>query len=426
MTDGSVDSALSNSDPAVSAIIQQEKDRQRLGLELIASENYTSAAVLEAMGSILTNKYAEGYPGKRYYGGCQVVDEAETLAIARAKELFGCEHANVQSNSGAEANLATYFALIEPGDTAMGMNLAQGGHLTHGREINFSGQLYNFVPYSVERESERIDYDEMATLAREHKPKMIVVGATAYPRIIDFARAREIADDVGAYLVTDMAHIAGLVAGGVHPSPVPHSHVVTSTSHKTLRGPRSGFILSTEELAKPIDKTVFPGVQGGPHMHTIAAKAVCFGEALLPDFKHYVQQIVDNAKVLAEALQGHGFRLVSGGTDNHLMLVDVGVKGISGRKAEQVCDKAAITVNRNTIPYDERPPLQGSGIRIGTPALTTRGMGPDEMRAVAGFFARAIEVRDDDAALAKLRAEVEEFAGAFAVPGITDREGVAA
>jgi len=426
MSDQSVESILSRNDPTVADIIKREKARQRFGLELIASENYTSAAVLEAMGSILTNKYAEGYPGKRYYGGCHVVDDAETLAIDRAKELFGAEHANVQSNSGAEANLATYFALIEPGDTAMGMNLAQGGHLTHGREINFSGQLYNFVPYNVDRESERIDYDEMATLAREHKPKMIVVGATAYPRIIDFARAREIADDVGAYLVTDMAHIAGLVAGGVHPSPVPHSHVVTSTSHKTLRGPRSGFILSNEELAKKIDKTVFPGVQGGPHMHTIAAKAVCFGEALQPDFKHYAQQIVDNAKVLAEALQSQGFRLVSGGTDNHLMLVDVGVKGISGRKAEKVCDKAAITVNRNTIPYDERPPLQGSGVRMGTPALTTRGMGPDEMRAVAGFFARAIEVRDDDAALAKLRAEVEEFAGAFAVPGITDREGVAA
>ncbi len=426
MSDGSVGSTLGRSDPTVADIIKREKGRQRFGLELIASENYTSAAVLEAMGSVLTNKYAEGYPGKRYYGGCHVVDDAETLAIDRAKELFGAEHVNVQSNSGAEANLATYFALIEPGDTAMGMNLAQGGHLTHGREINFSGQLYNFVPYSVDRETERIDYDEMATLAREHKPKMIVVGATAYTRIIDFARAREIADDVGAYLVTDMAHIAGLVAGGVHPSPVPHSHVVTSTSHKTLRGPRSGFILSTEDLAKQIDKTVFPGVQGGPHMHTIAAKAVCFGEALQPDFKHYARQIVDNAKVLAEALQGHGFRLVSGGTDNHLMLVDVGLKGISGRKAEQVCDKAAITVNRNTIPYDERPPLQGSGVRIGTPALTTRGMGPDEMRAVAGFFARAIEVREDDTALAKLRAEVEEFAGAFAVPGITDREGVAA
>ena len=419
-------SILEQSDPTVADIIQREQERQRLGLELIASENYTSSAVLEAMGSVLTNKYAEGYPGKRYYGGCHIVDEAELLAIARAKELFGAEHANVQSNSGAEANLATYFALIKPGDTAMGMNLAQGGHLTHGREINFSGQLYNFIPYSVERESERIDYDEMARLAKEHKPKIIVVGATAYPRIIDFPRAREIADSVGAYLMTDMAHIAGLVAGGVHPSPVPHSHVVTSTAHKTLRGPRSGFILSNEEVAQQIDKTVFPGVQGGPHMHIIAAKAVCFGEALRPEFKHYAQQIVDNAKVLAEALQSHGFRLVSGGTDNHLMLVDVGVKGISGRKAEQICDKVAITVNRNTIPYDERPPLQGSGVRVGTPALTTRGMGPEEMKTVAGFIARAIDGRDDEAALEALRNEVEEFAGAYPVPGITDRAGVTA
>ncbi|HUF54881.1 MAG TPA: serine hydroxymethyltransferase [Dehalococcoidia bacterium] len=419
-------SVLDQADPTVADIINREKERQRLGLELIASENYTSAAVLEAMGSVLTNKYAEGYPGKRYYGGCHVVDDAETLAQDRAKELFGAEHANVQPNSGAEANLATYFALIQPGDTAMGMNLAQGGHLTHGREVNFSGQLYNFVPYSVERESEQINYDEMATLARENKPKIIVVGATAYPRIIDFPRAREIADEVGAYLMTDMAHIAGLVAGGVHPSPVPYSHVVTSTSHKTLRGPRSGFILSVEEVAKPIDKTVFPGLQGGPHMHTIAAKAVCFGEALKPEFRHYAQQIVDNAKTLGEALQTEGFRLVSGGTDNHLLLVDVGAKGISGRKAEQICDKVAITVNRNTIPYDERPPLQGSGVRMGSPALTTRGMGPEEMKAVARFFAHAIESRDDEGALERIKKEVEEFASAFPVPGITDREGVAA
>jgi glycine hydroxymethyltransferase len=419
-------SFLQESDPTVADIIRREQDRQRLGLELIASENYTSAAVLEAMGSVLTNKYAEGYPGKRYYGGCAIVDEAETLAIQRAKGLFGAEHANVQSNSGAEANLATYFALINPGDTAMGMNLAQGGHLTHGREINFSGKLYNFVPYSVERESERIDYDEMARLAKEHKPKIIVVGATAYPRIIDFARSREIADSVGAYLMTDMAHIAGLVAGGVHPSPVPHSHVVTSTAHKTLRGPRSGFILSTSEIAQKLDKTVFPGVQGGPHMHIIAAKAVCFAEAARPEFKHYAQQIVDNAKTLGEELQKLGYRLVSGGTDNHLMLVDVGSKGITGRAAEQICDKVHITVNRNTIPYDERPPLQGSGIRVGTPALTTRGMGPEEMRTVARFIARALESRDDEAALATLGAEVQEFASAFPVPGITDRERVSA
>ncbi|MEO8456609.1 MAG: serine hydroxymethyltransferase [Chloroflexota bacterium] len=417
---------LERSDPEVFDIIRREEKRQVNGLELIASENYTSAAVLEAMGSVLTNKYAEGYPGKRYYGGCEVVDDAERLAIARATELFGAEHVNVQSNSGAEANLATYFALIKPGDTAMGMNLAQGGHLTHGREINFSGQLYKFIPYSVERESEQIDYDEMARLAKEHKPKIIVVGATAYPRFIDFARAREIADSVDALLMTDMAHIAGLVAGGVHPSPVPYSDVVTSTAHKTLRGPRSGFILSKETVAQQIDKTVFPGVQGGPHMHIIAAKAVCFAEALRPEFKHYAQQIIDNAKALGEALQKLGYRLVSGGTDNHLMLVDVGAKGITGRKAEQICDKVHITVNRNTIPYDERPPLQGSGVRIGTPALTTRGMGTEEMRHVAGYFARALESRDDEAALASLKEEVSEFAGAFPVPGITDRAAVSA
>ncbi len=420
-------SDLERTDPTVADIIRREQDRQRFGLEMIASENYTSSSVLEAMGSVLTNKYAEGYPGKRYYGGCHIVDEAELLAIARVKELFGAEHANVQSHSGAEANLATYFALIKPGDTAMGMNLAQGGHLTHGREINFSGQLYNFIPYSVDRESERIDYDDMARVAKENKPKIIVVGATAYPRIIDFARSREIADSVGAYLMTDMAHIAGLIAGGVHPSPVPHSHVVTSTAHKTLRGPRSGFILTEGgDVATKVDKTVFPGVQGGPHMHIIAAKAVCFAEALRPEFKHYAQQIVDNAKVLAEALQSEGFRLVSGGTDNHLMLVDVGAKGISGRQAEVLCDKVGITVNRNTIPYDERPPLQGSGIRVGTPALTTRGMGPEEMRTVARYIATAVEKREDEAALAGLRAEVEEFAGAFPVPGITDRAPVGA
>ncbi|HSP55586.1 MAG TPA: serine hydroxymethyltransferase [Dehalococcoidia bacterium] len=419
-------SVLERSDPAVADIIRREEERQVTGLELIASENYTSAAVLEAMGSVLTNKYAEGYPGKRYYGGCQVVDEAETLAINRARELFGAEHANVQSNSGAEANLATYFALIQPGDVAMGMNLSQGGHLTHGREINFSGRLYNFVHYGVERESERIDYNEMLRLAREHKPKIIVVGATAYPRIIDFARSREIADEVGAYLFADMAHIAGLVAAGLHPSPVPYAHVVTSTAHKTLRGPRSGFILCKSDIAQPIDKTVFPGVQGGPHMHIIAAKAVCFGEALKPDFKHYAQQIIDNAKTLAEALQSHGFRLVSGGTDNHLLLVDVGVKGISGRQAEQWLEKAHITANRNTIPYDERPPLQGSGVRLGTPALTTRGMGPEEMRAVAGLVARALDTGGDEDALAAVKQDVIELASAFPVPGISDRARVTA
>ncbi len=419
-------SFLEQSDPEVADIIRREEDRQRLGLELIASENYASAAVLEAMGSVLTNKYAEGYPGKRYYGGCQVVDEVENLAIARAKQLFGAEHANVQPNSGAEANMAAYFALIQPGDVAMGMNLQQGGHLTHGREVNFSGRLYRFVHYGVDRETERIDYDEMARLAREHRPRIIVTGATAYPRIIDFARAREIADEVGAYLMADMAHISGLVAAGLHPSPVPYAHIVTSTTHKTLRGPRSGFILCKGEIAQQVDKTVFPGVQGGPHMHIIAAKAVCFGEALRPEFRHYQEQIVENARVLAEELQRHGFRLVSGGTDNHLMLVDVGVKGISGRDAERVCEKVAITVNRNTIPYDERPPLQGSGIRLGTPALTTRGMGPDEMRQIAAFIARAIESRDDERALEGIRRQVVEMASAFPVPGITDRARVGA
>jgi len=419
-------SFLENSDPQVADIIHREEERQVNGLELIASENYTSAAVLEAMGSVLTNKYAEGYPGKRYYGGCHVVDEAENLAISRAKELFGAEHANVQSNSGAEANLATYFALIQPGDVAMGMNLAQGGHLTHGREINFSGRLYNFVHYGVDRETERIDYDEMARLAREHKPKIIVTGATAYPRIIDFAIAREIADEVGAYLLADMAHIAGLVAAGLHPTPVGLAHVVTSTAHKTLRGPRSGFILCNADIAQPIDKTVFPGIQGGPHMHTIAAKAVCFGEALRPEFKHYAQQIIDNAQTLAEEIMSHDIRLVSGGTDNHLMLVDVGSKGISGRDAERLLEKVSITVNRNTIPYDERPPLQGSGIRLGTPALTTRGMGPEEMRSIGAFIARTLENGDNETELESIRREVESMASAFPVPGITDTAAVRA
>ena len=354
---------LERSDPTVADIIRREEDRQRLGLELIASENYTSAAVLEAMGSVLTNKYAEGYPGKRYYGGCEVVDEAEKLAIARAKELFGAEHANVQSNCGAEANLATYFALIQPGDTAMGMNLAQGGHLTHGREVNFSGKMYNFIPYNVDREcaTHRLRRDGApgpGAQAEDHRRRRD--GLPAHhrlpPRPRDRGLRRRLPDDGHG------AH-RGLVAAGLHPSPVPYSDVVTTTTHKTLRGPRSGFILSKEEIAQQIDKTVFPGVQGGPHMHIIAAKAVCFAEALRPEFKHYAQQIVDNAKVLAEALQTEGFRLVSGGTDNHLMLVDVGVKGLSGRQAEALCDKVGITVNRNTIPYDTRPPPAGQRIR---------------------------------------------------------------
>jgi glycine hydroxymethyltransferase len=419
-------SLLEKNDPDVADIIHREEDRQRLGLELIASENYTSAAVLEAMGSVLTNKYAEGYPGKRYYGGCEVVDEAEELARSRVKALFGAEHANVQPHSGAEANMSSYFALIEPGDVAMGMNLQQGGHLTHGREINFSGQLYNFVHYGVDRESEYIDYDEMLRVAREHKPKIIVTGATAYPRKIDFERSREIADEVGAYLLADMAHIAGLVATGLHPSPVPYADVVTSTAHKTLRGPRSGFILCKEEIAKQIDKSVFPGTQGGPHMHIIAAKAVCFGEALKPDFRDYAERIIENAQALADELLKRGLRLVSGGTDNHLLLVDVGAAGISGRDAERLCDKAGITVNRNTIPYDERPPLQGSGIRMGSPALTTRGMGPDEMRKVASLFATLLAGRDDEKVIENVGQQVRELASSFPVPGITDQTGVPA
>ncbi len=419
-------SFLEKSDREVADIIHREEDRQRLGLELIASENYTSAAVLEAMGSVLTNKYAEGYPGKRYYGGCEVVDEAEELARSRAKALFGAEHVNVQPHSGAEANMSSYFALIEPGDVAMGMNLQQGGHLTHGREVNFSGQLYNFVHYGVDRETEYIDYDEMLRLAREHKPKIIVTGATAYPRTIEFGRTREIADEVGAYLLADMAHIAGLVAAGLHPSPVEHADVVTSTAHKTLRGPRSGFILCKEEIAKQIDKSVFPGTQGGPHMHIIAAKAVCFGEALKPEFRDYAERIIENAKALAEGLLSEGFRLVSGGTDNHLILVDVGAKGISGRDAERLCDRVGITVNRNTIPYDERPPLQGSGIRMGSPALTTRGMGPDEMRTIAGLFAKVIADPEDDSVIEDVRRQVRELASGFPVPGISDRAGVVA
>lgn len=403
-------------DPEVAAAIAREDERQRFNLEMIASENYTSPAVLEALGSVLTNKYAEGYPGRRYYGGCEFVDEVETLAIQRAKQLFGADHANVQPNSGAEANMATYFAVMEPGDVAMGMQLPQGGHLTHGHNVNFSGRLYRFVHYGVDRETEMLDYDQMRALAKEHKPKVIVVGATAYPRIFDFARCREIADEVGAYLVTDMAHIAGLVATGVHPSPVPYSHVVTSTTHKTLRGPRSGMILCQKDLAQRIDRSVFPGTQGGPHMHVIAAKAVCFGEAMKPEFVQYQQRVVENARTLAEELQRYGLRIVSGGTDNHLLLVDVGVKGITGRDAERALEAAGIVVNKNTIPYDERPPAVGSGIRIGTPALTTRGFGPDEMRHIARLMVRVLENLGDAEVTASVRAEVTALCQQFPVP----------
>jgi glycine hydroxymethyltransferase len=409
---------LKQQDPEVAAIIEREQERHRLGFELIASENYASAAVLEALGTVLSTKYAEGYPGKRYYGGCQHVDEVEELAISRLKQLFGADHANVQPHSGAEANRAAYTALMEVGDTAMGMNLAQGGHLTHGLAVNFSGKLYRFVHYGVARETELLDYDAMAALAREHKPKVIVVGATAYPRIIDFARCREIADAVGAYLLADIAHIAGLVAAGLHPSPVPHAQVITSTTHKTLRGPRGAFILCQADLAQRIDRAVFPGTQGGPHMHSIAAKAVCFGEALRPEFGEYQRRIVENARVLAEELQGHGLRIVSGGTDNHLLLVDVGAKGITGRDAQVALEAVGITVNKNTIPYDERPPMVGSGIRIGTPAVTSRGFGTDEMRLIAALIARILANIDDEKVAAAVRREVRELASSFPVPGI--------
>jgi glycine hydroxymethyltransferase len=409
---------LEQRDPEVAAIIQREQERHRLGLELIASENYASAAVLEALGTVLSTKYAEGYPGKRYYGGCQHVDEAEELAISRLKQLFGADHANVQPHSGAEANRAAYTALMDVGDTAMGMNLAQGGHLTHGLAVNFSGKLYRFVHYGVDRETELLDYEAMAALAREHKPKVIVVGATAYPRIIDFARCREIADEVGAYLLADIAHIAGLVAAGLHPSPVPHAQVITSTTHKTLRGPRGAFILCQADLAQKIDRAVFPGTQGGPHMHSIAAKAVCFGEALRPEFGEYQRRIVENARVLAEELQSHGLRIVSGGTDNHLLLVDVGVKGLTGRDAQLALDAVGITVNKNTIPYDERPPAVGSGVRIGTPAVTSRGFGPDEMRRIAALIVRILDNIEDEKVAVAVRHEVVELASSFPVPGI--------
>ena len=405
-------------DPDVADIIHREEGRQRFALELIASENYTSPAVLEAVGSVLTNKYAEGYPGKRYYSGCQFVDEVEELAIARAKQLFGAEHANVQSHSGAEANMAAYFSLMQLGDTIMSMSLPHGGHTTHGHSVNYSAWLYKFVHYGVDRETELIDYDRMRALAKEHRPKVILVGATAYPRIIDFARSREIADEVGAYLMADMAHIAGLVAAGVHPSPIPYAQVVSSTTHKTLRGPRSAFILSQAELAQRVDKAVFPGTQGGAHMHVVAGKAVCFQEAMKPEFADYQRRLVENASVLADELLSQGLRLVSGGTDNHLILVDVGAKGVTGREAEEALEGMGIYANKNTIPYDERPPTVGSGLRLGTPALTSRGLGPDEMRLIGRLIAQVIDKRDDEKVLAQVRQQVGEVASAFPVPGI--------
>jgi glycine hydroxymethyltransferase len=404
---------LAEVDPEIADAIRNERHRQNSGLELIASENFVSRAVLEAAGSVMTNKYAEGYPGRRYYGGCEFVDVAERAAIARAKALFGADHANVQPHSGTQANMSVYFTLLKPGDTVLGMNLAHGGHLTHGHPLNFSGLLYTVVPYGVRKEDERLDYDELDRLANERKPKMIIVGASAYSRVIDFARIRAAADRVGAKVFTDMAHIAGLVAAGVHPTPVPHSDFVTTTTHKTLRGPRGGLVLCREAYAKDLDRSVFPGVQGGPLMHIIAAKAVCFKEAADPSFADYQRQIVANAAALAQALSLAGFRLVSGGTDNHLMLVDVYSKGTTGKVAEAALGKAGITVNKNAIPFDQNPPMVASGIRIGTPAVTTRGMREREMAIIGDLIARALKTPDDDGALAMVRAEVEVLCRQF-------------
>src|SRR6187399_163124 len=406
-------SALAEFDPEIAAALRGELHRQNSGLELIASENFVSLAVLEAVGTVLTNKYAEGYPGRRYYGGCEEVDVAESLAIARAKALFGAEHANVQPHSGAQANMAVFLATLKPGDTVLGMNLAHGGHLTHGHPLNFSGKLYTIVPYGVRAEDERIDYDEIARLAQQHKPKLVVIGASAYPRVIDFARIAAVAREAGALVMTDMAHIAGLVATGQHPSPVPHSDFVTTTTHKTLRGPRAGLVLSREKYAKDLDKTLFPGIQGGPLMHIIAAKAVCFKEAAEPSFAEYQKQIVANARRLASVLVESGFRLVSGGTDNHLMLVDVFSRGLTGKAAEAALGKAGITVNKNAIPFDQNPRMTASGIRIGTPAVTSRGMREAEMDLVGELIVRALRTPDDDGALANVRTEVERLCRKF-------------
>ena len=404
---------LAQADPDVAAAIDQETLRQHEGLEMIASENFVSEAVLEAAGSVFTNKYAEGYPGRRYYGGCEYADVVENLARDRARQLFGGDHINVQPHSGSQANASAYAAVLQPGDTILGLDLSHGGHLTHGHRLSFSGKLYRTTFYHVRRDTETIDYDELETVATQEKPKVIIGGASAYPRLWDFARMRQIADKVGAVYIFDMAHIAGLVAGGVHPSPVPHAHITTTTTHKTLRGPRSGLIICSQELAAAVDKSVFPGQQGGPLVHIVAAKAVAFAEALRPEFRAYSAQIVSNAKVLAEGLQQAGYRLVSGGTDNHLMLVDVFEKGILGSEAELALGKAGITVNKNSIPWDTNPPLKPSGIRVGTPALTTRGMNEQEMRMIAAWIAKALEQRNDDAALARIRGQVAELANQF-------------
>ena len=412
-----LNASLAASDPDIAAQIENEITRQHDGLEMIASENFVSRAVLEAAGTVFTNKYAEGYPGKRYYGGCEFADVVENIARDRAKLLFGAEHVNVQPHSGSQANAATCMALLTPGDTILGLDLAHGGHLTHGHKLNFSGKLYRVVGYQVRKDTETVDYDELEALALREKPKMIIGGGSAYPRQFDFERMRAIADKVGAYLMIDMAHFAGLVAGGAHPSPVPHAHVVTTTTHKTLRGPRAGMILCRLDLAAGIDRSVFPGQQGGPLMHIIAAKAVAFKEALAPEFATYAQQVIANAKVLAEDLAAEGYRIISGGTDTHLILVDVFQKGILGSEAEHALGGAGITVNKNAIPYDTNPPMKPSGIRIGTPALTTRGMKEAEMRTIAGWIAQALEHRADAGKLRTIRAEVLELAERFPLYG---------
>jgi glycine hydroxymethyltransferase len=404
---------LADADPQVAAAIDNEVRRQHEGLELIASENFVSEAVLEAAGSVFTNKYAEGYPGKRYYGGCEYADVVENLARDRAKQLFGAEHANVQPHAGSQANMEAYAAILQPGDTILGLNLAHGGHLTHGHHLNFSGKTYKIVPYGVTKETETIDYDALEKLAEQERPKLIIGGGSAYPRTIDFARMRQIADKVGALFLVDMAHFAGLVAGGAHPSPVPHAHIVTSTTHKTLRGPRSGMILSKAEFGAAIDKVVFPGMQGGPLVHIMAAKAVCFLEALQPEFRDYARQVVANAKVLAQSLADEGFRIISGGTDTHLVLVDVFSKGMLGSEAEKALGEAGITVNKNAIPFDTNPPMKPSGIRIGSPAMTTRGMKEPEMRQIGRWIAEVLLQRSDTAVLTKVRKQVLDLCEVF-------------
>lgn len=413
MKNSAMERPLYEVDPQIAAAIDNETRRQHEGLELIASENFVSEAVLEAAGSVFTNKYAEGYPGKRYYGGCEFADVVENLARDRAKELFGAEYANVQSHSGSSANMEAYASILQPGDTILGLNLAHGGHLTHGHHLNFSGKTYKIVPYGVTKENETIDYDALEKLAEEHRPKLIIGGGSAYPRIIDFPRMRQIADKVGALFLVDMAHFAGLVAGGAHPSPVPHAQIVTSTTHKTLRGPRSGMILSKAEFGPAIDKVVFPGMQGGPLVHIIAAKAICFHEAMQPQFRSYAKQVVANAKALAETLAEEGFRIISGGTDTHLMLVDVFSKGMFGSDAEKALGNAGITVNKNAIPFDTNPPLKPSGIRIGSPAVTTRGMKESEMRQIGRWIADALLHRSDAEVLARIRKEVLGLCEAF-------------